>query len=246
LDIAYFQEAKSSFNFAAKIIDSKGVVSKIANSNLSIFSRAKASRSRMKAGVEVLDATDALLSLPFSGRSSSSSLPICSNSKISYASVKTDEYYQIKKGKNKGYVCQIGISDPKDLRWMPSVGVDIGQFDLSLVAPKQVFYGNTFGAITHESKKIRVGVTTKEETFAPFDEIVSVVTGFEYTVWPVFRQGCYNTYVERNATKGYMFCKTACGAMATVDGEIPNCRLWVGFKRTRDARTGADVYFIFQ
>jgi hypothetical protein len=192
----------------------------------------------------LLEASDALLSLPYSGSSSSCVVPSVGDSKISYASVKTAEYYQARKGSNKGFKCQLGISDPLDLRWMPSVDVDLRLFDLTLVAPQQVFHGDRFSAITHECKKVRFGVEEKQETFAPFDEIVSVVTGFEFTVWPMMKQGCYNTYVERNGDKGYMFCKTACAAMAPAMGPIPNCRFWVGFTKSSDPRTGADIGII--
>lgn len=188
---------------------------------------------------QILDATDALLSLPHSGCSSSSSLPIAGDSKVfASACQRTAEYYQSTKGSCKGFPCQEAIKDPLDLRWMPSVEVDLRLFDLSLLAPQQRFFGNRFGTITYEYEKVTINEEAKEATFAPFDEIIAVVTGFEYTVWPVMKQGCYNTYVQRNGKTGYMYCKTACGAMSPANGPIKNCRFWIGFKKETDKHTG--------
>ena len=71
---------------------------------------------------QILDATDALLSLPHSGCSSSSSLPIAGDSKVfASACQRTAEYYQSTKGSCKGFPCQEAIKDPLDLSCLDAI-----------------------------------------------------------------------------------------------------------------------------
>ena len=132
------------------------------------------------------------------------------------------------------------VSNPLDNSWRPQVD-RAHQFDVSLLAPKSIFFGDRFPKEC--STKIRLGVSSTKGNRQPIDEIIAVVRTFEYTMWPEFSQGVYNTYVESNSIRTYMQCMTTCGYL----GKDRKCRFWVYFVpvRGKDGRDAAQISSCF-
>ena len=132
------------------------------------------------------------------------------------------------------------VSDPLNDSWRPQVD-RAHQFDVSLLAPKSIFYGDRFPR--ESNTKIRLGVSSPKLNKQPIDEIIAVVRTFEYTMWPEFSEGVYNTYVEGNSIRTYMHCMTTCGIL----GNNRKCRFWVYFVpvRGKDGRDAAQISSCF-
>ena len=133
------------------------------------------------------------------------------------------------------------VSDPLDISWRPQVE-RAHMFDVSILAPKSIFYGDRFPR-EGNSSKVQLGVSKPKVNKQPIDEIIAVVRTFEYTMWPEFSQGVYNTYVESNNLRTYMHCMTTCAVL----GEGRRCRFWVYcvLVRGKDGRDAAQISSCF-
>jgi hypothetical protein len=125
------------------------------------------------------------------------------------------------------------VCDPKDPNWKPIVPTLRG-FDISVLAPQSCFTGDKFSEMYPAKTVFLPKDLKKRRPFKPFDEAIAIVRGMEYSVWPEFKEKCYNSLVQRNHDRAYIYCNTYCECLGK------KCRFWVSLTRKMDEKTGRE------